>query len=327
MSNYFDTEELPKEGEFFKIPDADYTPIKGGGSLGGWMNENFKEAKAKQSYFTMDEDGVLKTPNPSDVDIDFFDPSGAVGMVGSIRFTSGISSLKKTRSAKELWENDPRFKQGVTDHVNAKSRELFENNERGYFDDISGQIKPTHNAENMEPIYRGVRLEPGNEYQKMEPGDFISSNQVESFSWDRKVAERFGTTIEGTPRTDQYLFTLVDRQSGVDLPKVSGHNAWGESEVAMPANAKYEILDKWEEDGFTHMSLGESQTVPKGAKLHTRDGVMEDFTDVEAIEYQMEFVQGRIDKFKDKVPTLSKSYEKTLKRLKEELKQSQEAKL
>ena len=36
---------------FVILPDEDYTPIKGGGSMGGWMSANLDEAKKAASVW------------------------------------------------------------------------------------------------------------------------------------------------------------------------------------------------------------------------------------------------------------------------------------
>ncbi len=44
---------IPTQEDFFIIPDAGYTPVKGGGTLGGWMSSNWDEAKGKTNLLSL----------------------------------------------------------------------------------------------------------------------------------------------------------------------------------------------------------------------------------------------------------------------------------
>lgn len=296
------------DGPFETVPTADYDDR----TISDYsLKDNFNKANK----------ALADSLDKPETYLDFFNP-----MKASIAFTKGVSSLTKTRYADDLWVNDPRFKQGVTDHVNAKDRHLFENNEREYLDSISGQVKPTHTPENLEPIHRGVKVEPGSELESLKPGDYMTSNEVESFSWDQKVADRFSIPLSGSPKTQSYQFHLVDRQSGIDLPKLTNHNAWSESEVVMPAGAKYEIIDIEEIDGVKHFHIGEAQTVPSGSKLYTRDNMdANDYTDEDAVNMAIQYAEDRSIHYKDRIPSLSDNYGANAKKMKAKLTASKEA--
>jgi len=87
-----------EDNNFEFLTEADYTPLKGWGTAGGWMMENYREAHSKDDNFKFDSVGKMKLPKISDTDIDFFDPSGMVGMTAKtgVKFTySAIEALKK----------------------------------------------------------------------------------------------------------------------------------------------------------------------------------------------------------------------------------------
>ena len=308
-------------GDFVTVPGADYSP----GVISNTSQNVSDYAKASADALPggFDDNGVWQNT----VGDEFIEGAldSVVPMAGSIRYSKEISSLSKTKLADDLWANDPKFKKGITDHVSAQDRS-YDTNQRGYIDNISGTVKPNTTNVGMEAIHRGIRLEPGNELEKLKPGDFMTSEVAESFTWDRKIADRFSAPLDGSEKIMPYQMHLVDRQGGIDLVKLTGHNAWGESEVLMPAGAKYEILDIEVVDGVKHFMLGESQTVPKGSRLYTNDGVMHDFTDEESIRLSIEFAESRAEKYKDTVPNIARNYMKTVAKLKRELQESIEAK-
>jgi len=244
---------------------------------------------------------------------------GALGaMAGSIKFASPFSAVRKNMNANVLHAKDPHFKQGLSDHINAKDKRIFSDSEkRTYFDNISPYVNKMTTEGAMQPrLHRGMKVAPDDEMLLLNEGDYFYTDRVMPFTTNFEVADKYAMpSLPNKPHG--VMINLDKRRSGIDIVDLRQSNPWSESEVTMPANALFKVKRVQKTDNgqgiFENIiDIDEVDSLPKGARLlKYRDGDTNDYTNPEEMRTFFSNKQKQIDNLKR--PRLKEIYNKRMK--------------
>jgi len=281
--------------KFKMVPGADYSegPISKYGTFGNMMRTR-TIAGLKKSADNIPMSAADLTGENIEQITDFVNP-----MSGSMKFIKGISSIKPSKSVVKTRFEDPYFKQGVEDHINDKNRNAFADSEqRTYFENLSPHMKPYHSGD---PIYRGMSIQPDDEILQLKDGDYFMSDRAMPFSRSENVAGMFSYPTTKDP--NGVYINLPKPKSGIDMWDLRHNNAWDESEVTIPANAKFKVSEVMDESDkpMRRMTFEEVDTIPEGSRLlHYRNDKGTDYTNDDMVQKHLLHLDERIVNAKDK---------------------------
>jgi len=227
---------------------------------------------------------------------DFINPAA-----GSMRFIKGLSSIKPSKSIQKTKFMDKDFAQGIEDHISDKNRNYFSDSEkRSYFENLSPHMYPYHSGDQL---YRGMRVRPDDEMLQLKDGDYFMSSRAMPFSTQSDVAQAFAGPTHQEPNS--IMIHLPKPKSGIDMWDLRKENAWDESEVTIPASAKFKVSgivdDANSENPIRRMTFEEVETIPQGSRLlHYRDDKSTDYTNPETVERLRYAYQYSLDRATEK---------------------------